>query len=1065
MEVFIIAIFISAATSECAACSGSNLLGKAVCQDEPHHQHVPVYSESKDTHDGHTLLLQGLFPLYNSGVAQCPVGGGDGGGGESVLDMAAVESVEAMVFATHRINANSSLLPNVKLTFCIQDTCSVISQQQFFDRCLSSTGNSSANLYNLKEALAASGLIVSGFFANVSNIASLLKLFRVPVISYGPSAPLLEDEDGLSYFLHTFYLNDSHLALAMADIVNWFKWPHIGILHSSDDFGRKGLETILSNMNMNNSWECSVVQIPLPSVESTVEFDRVAAEMKRALVKNGSAVLIYGYATQAKGIMRAIKKLLSRDCISPLRYLTWVSTDALVVDSRHHTFVRGMLKLEHEIGMSSNFHRYFSSLTPRSSLVSPYFCDYWEAKFDCSVSGYGVRQCSDSLTLDGYLQDNQVTYVIDLVYAFAYAVDALVHEHCPRLDLCSEVLVHHLSGVNVNGTMVRDYLLYNLSLPGLVASEVGFNFNEGRRVSYRVKNLQEISNGFEYVLIGTWDSVNGLAITGDVEWNSPRDNDSCIGIQAPMCGYMPCESGGFPEYVPLPEGCWMCVSCPGNNSISDGEICHECDVGFYPNAKRSVCVENSISYLSGPRLIPVILAHATCLGIAATVMIAMMHATFFSLIKPHGIRLRCAILLAAMLLFLMAVVFLDRPSPVSCVLRRFLGLCFGLCFCPLVVKTNTMYRIAKFLPGDGRTEPRFISDSTQFRFASLLYIVQVAMTLLWFAFDHSGGVVSNVQFSVTEIRCGESFYASVFVTFAFNIPLSAMSARYVWDSGEDFPEDELEAMFFKNTFSVAFSLATVMVAYVAGILGAAFTTNGSEFTDVSSMVMFIIIMASLMLAWLFLPTFFFIYDEVKNRRVNYRLLDPKGSPSFDLGDHQTPDKLVVDGSDDSFSADLIDGYDHDMELGGLEAGFYSDLISEPLIDSMFAFRRKKPWLSANSEVLICNKRAKVRSDVAIDVNSKEMEMNADPMFTIDGRKARIFSDHMFTFDVMKSEGRADPAFAQGRRKAGTRLAAGGKANPARTRTRSKRQATHPITDEERIASIQSSPKTINLMLI
>lgn len=167
--------------------------------------------------------------------------------------------------------------------------------------------------------------------------------------------------------------------------------------------------------------------------------------------------------------------------------------------------------------MSHGFHSYFTTATPQSASSNPYFCTYWEKRFNCKINMDTTdtyEGCRNN-SLNGYTQKNEISSIIDAVYAFAHAVHGLIENHCPNHTLCSDIMVHRSAGMAVNGTMIRDYLLHNLSFPGLSADMVQFDSAGNDQSSYVVKNLQRRldGSGYEYQSVGTWDPHNLLNIT------------------------------------------------------------------------------------------------------------------------------------------------------------------------------------------------------------------------------------------------------------------------------------------------------------------------------------------------------------------------------------------------------------------------------------------------------------------------------------------------------------------------------------------------------------------------
>ena len=838
-------------------------------------QKVP-YTENKNQHDGHTVLLGGLFPLSNNDNNRC-----------QGIRTSAVEASEAMVFAIRSINANPTLLPNVNLTFDIRDTCSI--PNKALEQSLSYV-HSSVPSRNINESLAVSGIIGAGFFSHVSAaVASLFRLFQIPQISYGSSASVLSDRVRFDYFFRTLP-PDSFLARAMADVVNHFNWTYVIALHSDDTFGNSGMEIILKKIiERNNSTTCVAVQISLPIVESDAFYDNVVARMNRKWVRNATVAMLYGYRSQATAIMQAIQRLVEREPDSPLQYLTWVGCEALRVSSEYHHLVQGMMRMEYRVKGSHSFQNHFTSMTPNRASGNPHFNEYWETKFNCSIAqGQGRQRCPSNLQNDNYKQKNEISSIIDAVYAFAHAIHALIVEHCPNGDLCSKIVVQHTSGIGVNGTMIRDYLLYNLSFPGLSADVVRFDSSGNDRSSYYVKNLQKRpGNTYEYEIVGTWDPVNLLNLTGDIHWNN-RDE-----VPTSVCS-LPCENGSYPESVDnQAKCCWTCKQCLGDNTVSTGQGCSECVVGYSPNENRSKCIKNPISHLKWTDPWVIVIVIATCLGIAATTFVVVVYIVCFkhTIIKASSRELSGILLGGLMLCYIVAFFFMAKPSEAICGIRRILvGMSFSVCFSALLVRTNRIHRIFNRSPEQMKTVPRFISPQSQVLITFILISIQAIITILWLSIEHPSIVLSHDR-RVTELKCGESPTISLLVYLGYNLLLLILSTYFAF-LARKVPENFNEAKFINITL---YTIIIIWLALIPTYLGTA--QLGSIYQTVS-LVIAIILSATTTLGCLFMPKVFILFKQLIKREKDSQPTSTNGFTTNSNG-FTTKSSLASNGSADN----------------------------------------------------------------------------------------------------------------------------------------------------------------------
>ena len=801
-----------------------------------------VYSENKTNHDSRTVLLGGLFPISENEGNQC-----------GSLRTTAVEALEAMVYAIRTINADPTLLPRVNLTFDIRDTCSI--PNKALENSLSYVqAPFLAGSRDSRSMLAVSGVVGAGFFSHVSmGVASLFRLFQIPQISYGSSASELSDRVRFDYFFRTLP-PDSFLARAMADVVIHFNWSYVIALHSDDVFGTSGLEVMLDKIvRQNVSRKCTAVKIPLPLVVTEDVYDDIVARINQPWVKNATVVLMYGYKRQTTGIMRAIEKVLQREPESPLKNLTWVGCEALRVHSRYHHLIHGMLRMEYKVNTSHRFQQHFTALTPDSATGNPHFRRYWETKFNCSIHMVnGKRGCSN-FTLGDYKQKNEISSIIDAVYAFAHALHGLVEEHCTNHTLCSRIMVHQPAGMAVNGTLIRDYLLHNLSFPGLSADIVQFDAAGNDRSSYVVKNLQKQPDGtYEYVVVGTWNPQSLLSINvSAIDWNDDED-------QPPesVCSH-PCSNGSFTDFLRNQECCWTCKPCLGENTVSTGESCSECDTGFSPNDARSECVQNPVYYLTWTNPWAIIILIATCIGMITTASFAVFYLVFHKnkIIKASSRELSAILLVGLMLCYIQPLFFLTKPSIAICTIRRFLvGFCFAVCFSALLVKTNRIHRIFNRSPEQFKTQPRFISPPSQILITLSLIAVQVFIIILWLAIEHPNVTLTHVS-RTSDLKCGASSDIGLVVSLGYNLLLLILSTYFAF-LARKIPENYNEAKFINVT------LYTIIIIWLAFIPTYFATAKLGSIYQTSSLVIAIILTATTTLCCLFAPKVLLLISQL-----------------------------------------------------------------------------------------------------------------------------------------------------------------------------------------------------------
>jgi len=115
------------------------------------------------------------------------------------------------------------------------------------------------------------------------------------------------------------------------------------------------------------------------------------------------------------------------------------------------------------------FDDYVRNLTPESNKRNPWFAEYWEETFNCSLSATGARsllrsseRCDESLRLGpetGTFQESKVPFVVDAVLAFGHALHRLQQDLCGGEGTCPSMLAYD------GGAFYYNYLL-NVSFEG-----------------------------------------------------------------------------------------------------------------------------------------------------------------------------------------------------------------------------------------------------------------------------------------------------------------------------------------------------------------------------------------------------------------------------------------------------------------------------------------------------------------------------------------------------------------------------------------------------------------------
>ena len=800
-------------------------------------QNTPVYigtgaandDGSNIVADGNDIIvLGGLFPVHNNHDAECGI----------PLELG-MQNLEAMVLAIRQINNNPEFLPGVTLAFELRDTCtiSIIAREES----LKFVG--ARNLMVNGTILGISGVVGAASSRSSIAVARLFEIFSVPQISYASTASVLSDKTMFEYFFRTVQ-PDSLQAKAMADIIDHFNWTYVIAMHTDDIYGTDGINTFIRELQKRNATTQRCVaasSIALPLHTSAEEFDHIIEILDEEWISNATVIVLFSTRETANGLLQAVAEKRRRDPNFHSRNFTWIASDAWGerILPELYDVAQGTLSVIPRTFVNKEFDTYFQSLHPTNNTANPWFMEYWESKFNCTLSNRpGFEQCDTANQFispeTGYRQSGFAPFTIDAVYALAHAIRNLQQDFCPnRRGVCMEIMDTR-AGIHdtvIRGDLLLQYL-HNVSFRAASTEFVSFDSNGDQQGGYLIKNLkQKINEEFIFDVIGHWDEVPTnrsapLEIFGDIQWSHGQGNR----IPSSVCS-LPCGIDEFQEPVPdHADCCWICRSCQGPAIASDGS--------------PSSC---SASYLMWSDAWAILVVILCCSGIIATTIVIVIFIVYHKhiLVKESSRELVAVLLGGIMLSFIVPFFYVAQPAPWSCAIRRFgFGVSLAICYSALLVKTNQIHRIFN-RPSGSPEPPPLISSLSQLFFAALLVNVQVVIGAMWFVAEKPTTAYFYGD-SSTELSCGASPYIGTTITFAYNVALLLVTVFFAFRT-INVKQNLNEANFINATVYILciLWLFLIPIYYGTANLGAAYQ-NGT-------LMLFLILSASVILCIFFMP--------------------------------------------------------------------------------------------------------------------------------------------------------------------------------------------------------------------
>ncbi|XP_072241836.1 metabotropic glutamate receptor 3 [Leuresthes tenuis] len=807
------------------------------------------------------LVLGGLFPVHEKGAGMEECG--------RVNEDRGIQRLEAMLFAIDRINMDNTLLPGVSLGVHILDTCSrdtyALEQALEFVRASLTKVDDTEFIcpdgsYALQDdsPLAIAG-VIGGSFSSVSiQVANLLRLFQIPQISYASTSAKLSDKTRYDYFARTVP-PDFYQAKAMAEILRFFNWTYVSTVASEGDYGETGIEAFEQEARMRNICIATSEKVGRSNAKKSYE-----AVIRQLLQKpNARVAVLFLRSDDARELLAAAARL-------NISFI-WVASDGWgaqesIVKGNEVT-AEGAITLELAANPIPEFNRYFLSLNPVKNHRNPWYKDFWEQRFQCSLgaSGVGLGEpslppCDTNLSMDKryFEPESKIMFVVNAVYAMAHALHNMQRSLCLNTTkLCDSMKA--LDGRK----LYRDYIL-NVSLtapfsPPGSETVVKFDTQGDGMGRYNIFSYQRSGERYGYVPVGEWAET--LTLNSDlIHW--PKEE-----VPTSQCSD-PCERNEMKKMQAGEYCCWICTACEPHEYLADEFTCSPCAPGQWPSEDLTSCYdlpEDYIMWEDAWAIGPITIA---CVGFICTGLVFWVFVRHNNtpLVKASGREL-CYILLSGVFMsYAMTFLFLAKPSPAICALRRLgLGTSFAVCYSALLTKTNRIARIFNGVKdGAGAVRPRFISPSSQVFICLSLISVQLVMVSVWLLLEVPG----TRRFTLPErrqtviLKCNVRD-SSMLLSLGYDVLLVILCTVYAFKTRKC-PENFNEAKF------IGFTMYTTCIIWLA-FLPIFYVTSSDYRVQTTTMCISVSLSGFVVLGCMFAPKVHIIMFQPQKNVTSHRL--------------------------------------------------------------------------------------------------------------------------------------------------------------------------------------------------
>ncbi|XP_077121042.1 metabotropic glutamate receptor 8 isoform X2 [Ranitomeya variabilis] len=446
------------------------------------------------------VILGGLFPVHSRGERGVPCG--------ELKKEKGIHRLEAMMYAIDQINKDQDLLPNITVGVRILDTCSrdtyALEQSLTFVQALIEKdatdvrcANGDSPIFTKPDRISA---VIGAAASSVSiMVANILRLFKIPQISYASTAPELSDNTRYDFFSRVVP-PDSYQAQAMVDIVTALGWNYVSTLASEGNYGESGVEAF-TQISREIGGVCIAQSLKIPREPKPGEYDKI---IKRLLeTPNARAIIIFANEDDIRRILESAKRY------NQTGHFLWIGSDSwgskIAPVYQQEEMADGAVTILPKRASIDGFDRYFRSRSLSNNRRNVWFAEFWEENFNCKLGSHGkknshLKKCTGLERIgrnSSYEQEGKVQFVIDAVYSMAHALHSMHRDFCPGyLGLCSRMkpvdgkdLLSYIRAVNFNGS---------------AGTPVTYNENGDAPGRYDIYQYQIINKTAEYKVIGHW---------------------------------------------------------------------------------------------------------------------------------------------------------------------------------------------------------------------------------------------------------------------------------------------------------------------------------------------------------------------------------------------------------------------------------------------------------------------------------------------------------------------------------------------------------------------------------
>ncbi|XP_063158805.1 vomeronasal type-2 receptor 26-like [Candoia aspera] len=632
------------------------------------------------------------------------------------------QHILALAFAIKEINGHPSILPNDTLGFHIYNSHFSASWTLHASLELLSLQVLVPNYKcDIQKNLVA---VIGGPSTNIFlHMALILSLYKIPQMAYGSVTVLNKKmQDGVFYQM---FPKGDYQYNGILQLLLHFHWIWIGVITLDDDNAETFVQNVLPSYSKKGI--CFEFVGKLPPLTYLTGFNQMIEEglgtLKIIMEKTANILFIHG-EIHTMMVLRLLLHLSTfGDRPVEIKNKVWIMTAQMDFTSlplqRNSDiyFLHGAMSFAFESKEVLGFQQFVQNRNPVSEKEDDFIRTFWEQALLCSfpTSGKGQpneKMCTGKEKLESLPESVYEMSMTGLSYSIYNAVYTVAHALHDMLSSTSQGRTMMVKGRRKNLNQYPWQLHHFLR-------GVSFNNSAGEKISFDQNG--EIMAGFDIINWITFPNQSFRRIkVGKIDPKAPSDQMFSIrdnvliwpnrfnqALPLSVCNEN-CYPGSFKRKKEgKPFCCYDCFPCPEGqiSNQKDMDVCFQCPEDQYPNPEHNLCIPKTMSFLSyeeplGSGL--VILTSSFSVITVLVLWIFLKHQDT-PIVKANNENLSFILLIALLLSFLCAFLFIGQPKKIMCLLRQ---TAFGIVFSVAVssVLAKTILVVLAFMatkPGSG----------------------------------------------------------------------------------------------------------------------------------------------------------------------------------------------------------------------------------------------------------------------------------------------------------------------------------------------------------------------------